>query len=424
MYRYFMPARRVSVIASISLLAACAHPRSGGTGVTTGPREALNESCLLSTGAVSGRTPKITIGLTDPVDPRHAPIPQNDAERLVFRHLYETPVRIDCERHVLPLLAEKWVRDDGGRRWTFRLRDGAQFWDGAPVTAQDLVFGRGGVGYTLAALETRVITVMLAKPADDVPPVLGDPGLAISKPAPDSSWPIGTGAYWATSATTTAQEIRAQSSRGDTLVFRSAASGDARDLLDAGVDLLVTRDRALRDYAATLKDLTVVALPWDRTYVYITAEAGGTRFDGLEQAVRAEARRAEGGFWWLDLRACGLGSGHSVSPPASTGQRRILYARSDPTARELAGRLAALTRAAATARSPDDLSAAVSAGKDWGYIVALPRATADPCRAAKTLLPEWAATITALVDTRPTAIVRRGVARWTVDQDGTVHLAP
>ena len=33
-------------------------------------------------------------------------------------------------------------------------------------------------------------------------------------------------------------------------------------------------------------------------------------------------------------------------------------------------------------------------------------------------------TSTPLIYTRPTAIVRRGVARWTVDQDGTVHLAP
>jgi hypothetical protein len=384
-----------------------------------------DESCLLATGGVSGRSPIITIGLIDAVDPRHAPVPTNDAERIVFRHLYETPVRIDCDGHVLPELAERWAKDDGGRRWTFRLRDGAQFWDGAPVTAQDLVFGRGGVGYTLGALETRVVTVTFAKEKDDVPPLLADAGLAVTKPAPDSSWPIGTGTYWATSATTTPQEIRAHSARGDTLVFKLAGGGDARDLLDAGVDLLVTRDRALRDYAATLKDLTVVALPWDRTYVYVTAEAGGTRFDGLEQAVRAEARRAEGGFWWLDLRACGLGTGaQGSSPPASTGQRRILYPRSDPTARELAGRLAALTHAVATGRGSDDFSAALAGGRDWGYVVALPRTTADVCRSAKDLLPTWPATFTALVDTRPTAIVRRGVARWTVDQDGTVHLAP
>jgi hypothetical protein len=428
-YRYFMLAQRLPLIAALSLLGACAHPRIGtgtGGGVgETGGGGAPDESCLLATGGVSGRSPIITIGLIDAVDPRHAPVPRNDAERIVFRHLYETPLRIDCDGHVLPELAERWAKDDGGRRWTFRLRDDAQFWDGAPVTAQDVVFGRGGVGYTLGALETRMVTVMFAKEKGDVPPLLADPGLAVTKPAPDSSWPIGTGAYWATSATTTPQEIRARSARGDTLVFKLAGGGDARDLLDAGVDLLVTRDRALRDYAATLKDLTVVALPWDRTYVYVTAEAGGTRFDGLEQAVRAEARRAEGGFWWLDLRACGLGSGaQGSSPPASTGQRRILYARSDPTARELAGRLAALTHAVATGRAPDDFSAALAGGKDWGYVVALPRMTADVCRSAKDLLPTWPATFTALVDTRPTAIVRRGVARWTVDQDGTVHLVP
>ncbi len=430
MYRYFMPAHRVHVAIGVTLLAACATPQIGrsGGGVAAAPAEVASEPCLLSTGDVTTRPRTITIGLTEPVDPRHAPIARNDAERIVFRHLYETPVRVDCQGNVLPELAEKWVREDDGRRWTFRLRDDAHYWDGAPVTAQDVVYGKGGVGYTLAAPDPRVVTVALAKPRGDVPAVLGDAALAVAKAAPDSSWPIGTGRYWATSATTTPQEIRAHSERGDTLVFRLAppappTSGDARDLLDAGVDLLVTRDRALRDYAATLPNLAIVALPWDRTYVFITAEAGGSRFDGLEQAVRAEARRAEGGFWWLDLRACGAASGHGISSPAPAAAtpRRILYARADPTARELAGRLAALTHAATAARAPDDLSAAVAGGKEWGYVIALPRITTDPCRAAKDLLPSWAATITALVDTRATAIARRGVARWTVDQDGTVH---
>ena len=311
----------------------------------------------------------------------------------------------------------------GGRRWTIRLRDGAQFWDGAPVTAQDVVFGRGGLGYTFSALDARDVTVSLAKANNDLPPVLGDRSLAVTKPAPDSSWPIGTGAYWATSGTTTAQEIRAHTTRGDTLVFKFAASGDARDLLDAGIDLLVTRDRALRDYSATLQNHAVVPLPWDRTYVLVTAEGGGgTRYDGLEQAVRAEARRAEGDSWWLDVRGCGIA--RDSAPPAATGQRRVLYSRADPTARELAGRLAALTHTVAAGRAADDFRDALAGGKDWGYVIALPRVTADVCRSAKDLLPTWPATFTALVDTRPTAVVRRGVARWTVDQDGTVHLAP
>jgi extracellular solute-binding protein (family 5) len=424
-YRYFMPAHRVTLLVPLAVLAACAHPRigvspsTGGAGAGGGAEKG-EESCLLSTGNVSGHAPTITIGVSDSVDPRHAPFPRNDAERIVFRHLYERPVRIDCDGHAHVELADQWNKEDDGRRWTFRLRDDAQFWDGAPVTAQDIVFGKGGVGYTLSAPETRVVAVAFAKQQDDLPPVLGDPGLAVTKPAPDSSWPIGTGSYWATSGTTTAREIRAHTTRGDTLVFKYAS--DARDLLDAGVDLLVTRDRALRDYAATLQNRAVIPLPWDRTYVYVTAEAGGTRFDGLEQSVRADARRAEGGFWWLDLKACGVGQGSS--PPASTGQKRILYTRTDPTARELAGRLAALTHAAATGRAADDFTAALAAGRDWGYVVALPRVPPDVCRTARDLLPAWSATFTALVDTRATAIARRGAARWVVDRDGTVHLAP
>src|SRR5438445_320846 len=314
-----MPAHRVRIVIGVTLLAACATPQSGrsGGGVGAGPAEGASETCLLSPGGVTARPRTNPIGLTEPVDPRHAPIARNDAERIVFRHLYETPVRVDCQGNVLPELTEKWVRDDDGRRWIFRLRDGAHYWDGAPVTAQDVVYGKGGVGYTLGALDPRVVTVALAKPRDDVPAVLGDATLAVAKAAPDSSWPIGTGHYWATSGTTT-----------------------------------------------------------------------------------------------------------PPPPPGTATPRRILYARSDPTARELAGRLAALTHAATAARAPDDLSAAVAGGKEWGYVLALPRITTDPCRAAKDLLPSWAATITALVDTRATAIARRGVARWTVDLDGTAHLAP
>jgi hypothetical protein len=410
---------RITTASILFLVAACAHPRTGVTPTGGGgPRAAKNESCLLSTGSISGHRATITVGLSDSVDPRHAPFPRNDAERLVFRHLYERPVRIDCDGHAHAELAERWEEEDDGRRWTFRLREDAQFWDGVPVTAQDVVFGKGGVGYTLAAPENRVVAVTFANAQDDLPPLLGDPSLSVTKPAPDSSWPIGTGDYWATSATTTAKEIRTRTSRGDTLVFKYAS--DARDLLDAGVDLLVTRDRALRDYAATLEDRAVIPLPWDRTYVYVTAEAGSTRFGGLEQSVRADARRAEGGFWWLDLRACAMVQG--ISPPASSGQKRIVYTRTDPTARELAGRLAALTHAVATGRSPDDFTVALLAGREWGYVVALPRRTPDVCRSAKALLPSWSATFTALVDTRATAIARRDVAPWVVDNDGTVHL--
>src|SRR5258708_30287435 len=130
-----MPAQRATLIIVTAFLAACARPRSGPlAGAGEGAQPAPEEGFLLSTGSVSARAPTITIGLSDAVDPRHAPLARNDAERIVFRHLYETPVRVDCDGHVRPELAAQWEKADGGRRWTFRLRGGAQCSDRAPLT--------------------------------------------------------------------------------------------------------------------------------------------------------------------------------------------------------------------------------------------------------------------------------------------------
>ncbi|MDP3911450.1 MAG: ABC transporter substrate-binding protein [Gemmatimonadales bacterium] len=412
----------IAVAAAACVPPSVAPPFGGAAG-----GGARDTECLLATGDAppsTSRPTRVTIGLLEPADPSHAPVPQSDGERVVFAHLYEPLVRVNCDGRVVPALAASWERHDAGRRWTFRLREDAQFWDGAPVTAQDVVFGKSGSGFTWSATESRAVTVLLGRETDDVPAFLADPALAVSKPAPDGGWPIGTGRYWVTSANTTEREIVAPGPSGDSLVFRIGAggAGDARDLLDAGVDLLLTRDRALRDYAATQSRFVTVALPWDRAYVFVTPEPGGTRFDGLEDAVRGFARRAEAPFWWLNLRPCRLSSGESPPPPAANAPRRIVYPRTDPAARELAGRIAALTRGVATARSATDFASGLAAGRDWGYIVALPRVVADPCRAGRDLLPTWDATITALVDTRAEAIIRNGGARWSVDRAGVVTI--
>lgn len=414
-------------IVVLTLTAACVPPSVTPRPSTgrAGPEDAT--ACVLATRDASSPTLRpatVTIGLSEPVEVAHAPVPHGDAERVMFAHLYEPLVRVNCDGRVVPGLADSWERHDGGRRWTFRLRDGAQFWDGVPVAAQDVVYGKGGSGFTWSATESRVVTVLLARASDDVPALLADPALAVAKPAPDGGWPIGTGRYWVTLATTGEQEIRAHGTAGDTIVFRIAPGGDRRDLLDAGIDLLVTRDRALRDYAAADARFAVLALPWDRAYVFVTPEPGGSRFDGLEQAVRGFARRAEAPFWWLNTRGCRVTTAESPPAPAANTPRRILYPRTDPAARELAGRIAALTRGVAVARAPGEFATALAAGRDWGYIVALPRSVADPCRAARDLLPTWDATLTALVDTRAEAIIRRGVARWVVGRDGIVTLAP
>lgn len=419
---HLMPGKRWGPILLAALIAACARP----SGAPSGPAPVGSATGCLLASAPAGRPDVITVALTDSVDPTHAPVPRNDAERIVFRHLYETLVRFDCEGHAVPALAESWTSSDGGRRWNFTLRADAQFWDGAPVTARDVVVGKGGAGYTLTPIDARVVGVWLARGSGQVPAFLADPALAVTKPAPGGDWPIGTGHYWVTPVNTTEQEIRARSSSGDTLVFRRASASDPRDLLDAGVALLVTRDRSTLDYAATQSAFTVVDLPWDRIYVFAAAEPPATRLDGLEQAVRGEARRPQGGsFWWEELQACGPPP-VGTAPAPRAGPRRIAYLRGDGAARDLAGRIAALSGAGNTAAgmSAAEFGRSFAAGAAAGYVLALPRTVPDVCRAARDLLPPWPVSVAPLVETRARAVVRRGQSRWTVDGDGTVHLAP
>jgi hypothetical protein len=404
----------------IALLAACARP--SGPPPPVAPATA-GGACLLDAGRGT-RAPTVTVALTDSVDPAHAPVPRNDAEQLVFGQLYETLVRFDCDGHAVPGLAASWTSSEGGRRWTLTLRDQAQFWDGAPVTARDVVVGKGGVGFTLSAVDPRTVSVALARGTDGPPAFLADPALAVTKPAPDRGWPIGTGRYWVTGATATEQEIRAHTTAGDTLVFRLATGSDPRDLLDAGVDLLITRDRAVLDYAAARGAFATLELPWDRTYVLAAPAAPAARLDGLDQAVRAEARPAAGPFWWERLDACALPPGAAPTDSAGAAKRTV-FPRADGVARDLAGRIAALTHGVAAGLSAGAFARALTAGTEAGYVFTFPRHVADPCRAARDLLPPWPSTVAPLVDTRPRAVIRRGT--WlgaVVDADATVRLAP
>lgn len=417
-----MPVHRGALCFAVLLAGACARPSRAPLAPAGGAA-----GCLLAPSSSPGgaaRAPLITVALTDSVDPAHVPVPRNDAERLVFRQLYEPLVRFDCEGLAVPALAESWTSSEGGRRWAFTLRADAQFWDGAPVTSRDVVMGKGGAGYTLTPIDARIVGVWLARGSGGVPRFLADPALAVTKAAPSGDWPIGTGRYWVTGATATPQEIRAYSSAGDTLLLRQASGNDPRDLLDAGVDLLVTRDRSVIDYAATQPAFAVADLPWDRIYVFAAAEPPTMRLDGLEQSVRGEARRPQGGgFWWEDLHACGP---PPVAAPPSSGAsvRRIAYVRGDAAARDLAGRIAALGGGTASGQSLADFSRSLTAGTATGYVLALPRAVPDVCRAARDLLPPWPVTVAPLVETRPRAVVRRGEPRWAMDGDGTVHLVP
>lgn len=58
----------------------------------------------------------------------------------VFENVFDQLTTIGADGSVEPGLATKWEHDDSLTTWTFTLRDDAEFSDGTPVTADDVVF--------------------------------------------------------------------------------------------------------------------------------------------------------------------------------------------------------------------------------------------------------------------------------------------
>jgi hypothetical protein len=404
-----------------------------------------------------------TVGLVERVDAANALHPSNESERLLFRQVFETLLRVDCEGAAAPGLAASWRLDADGRTWLVVIRDGARFADGSPVTAADVKAGWTSDGSadalrphvrrlieSVAVVGEQELAITLRRQSLDAPRALAHPDLAVSKRVPDSPWPVGTRAVLATFA-------------GDAVVVASAASsirfvvapGDPRNLLDKGVDLLLTRDPATLDYAATLPQLQSVPLAWQRTHVLLTP--GRTRDSRplseearralADDAVRGEAMGAAAPFWWQELADCGI-----PSPPlpdrSLRPSGRVVYDAADGAARDLAERLVGLVTASGAGAAildvlvPDrprrtfqraigltgePLALARRRGTDAAYIVALDRHPLDPCRDVQVLMEgaRWVdpETIVPLVDTRMKAIVRRGRSGVTREGDGGLLFA-
>lgn len=384
--------RRISWSPGLPLLAAAC---AAGPEPPAGP--ANPRACELRPGLARGGV--LEVYAPGGIDAEHVPVPVTPAERIAFRHLYETLLVVDCTGARHPGLAGNWEPEDGGRVWRFTLREGATFWDGMPVRAEDVLAswrapasGQGGdsaralpasarlrlraaTAGSTEVVDARTLRVVLDRPASEPPAWLADPALAVHSSRPGNAWPSGTGAWrihpdaplpgrdptGATAGRWVAWP--AGWTPGDprpVLRFHAGSIPDPRGLLDAGEDLLVTDDPAVLAYAATLPAVEALPLPWDRTYSLLVqglpAEIDGESAETelrealARDAVRAEARASEVPASAGAASACesvmapgALGVQDGIpAPPASEAAARIVYPREDRTARELAERLVAL----------------------------------------------------------------------------------
>ncbi len=433
---------------------------------TTAPPAADRDDCAL---AETTTEPIGTVGLTDPIDPTHAPRPANESERLLFRQLYETLVIVDCLGRVRPSLAASWRLDAGLGRWIFTLREGARFADGTPVTADDVRASWHDDGNrnqlhpvdSFVTIDDRTFAIAFKRQRPDVDPLpsLAHPDLAISKSVSDSAWPMGTRSARVASSGDAQPKPRAAViaiTRDAQPPLRFLATpGDARDLLDAGADLLLTRDPATLEYARTLPQFLAIPLAWQRTHVLLTPDRRRPSAMLSEQArellaadaVRGEARGAREPSWWHMVRGCDV----LPSPPRTriSPAPRIVYRANDNASRDLAERFVGLVRSSDPAATmfldvllPDRprrtyeraigmagnaWSQALRLGTEAGYLVAVDSRPVDPCRDLQWLLgiAPWLDpdTIVPLIETRLQAVVRRGRGGIAAEWDGGLVLA-
>ena len=470
-------------VALMVVLSGCGGSRaSAPTPVPTG-------TCTL-TEAPDSVPATLTVVFTEAVSADHAPRPTTSAERFVFAHAYESLLRIDCKGALTGSLARSWALLDGSTRVRVVLRSDARFANGDVVTAGDVIASWRATGLAPTAVLARHLadhttavddTTLDIELGDLSVAALGQPELAVAKRTSQSRWLAGTGRYRVRDA----GERRAGAGQRSTFVLEPLGSGtdpaltvhtttefDARDLVDAGTDVLITDDRALSAYGAARSGVASSLLESPQTWLLVThAPATGDSGAALDPSrtatvrttlardvVRAHARPAGSARWSPDAHGC---SAIAAPPPVARSSRRssrVVYRRDEPVARALAERLVALAasgdaqlallapglidagaRAAAVGLAPDEFDTALRAGGDLASLVPVQHRPTLPCLELERLLAAapWlvgqsrqpgasiaTGIVAPLIETRSVAVVRKDRVGLTLTGDGSVVVSP
>lgn len=192
-----------AVVLGAGGLAAC-----GGGGGSSAPATAPTNTARTRGGVfkvgVGGGSP------SDTLDP-HTAVTQVDIARQT--QLYDTPFRQTVNATIENRLVEEATPTRHGQVWTLRLRDGIEFHNGQPLTADDLIYSLrrtsnpklGGFGATLLdfidpqqiqKLDKLTARFTLKRPVAPLPEFLAVPGYTNIVPADfNPKKPVGTGPF-------------------------------------------------------------------------------------------------------------------------------------------------------------------------------------------------------------------------------------
>lgn len=222
-----------------------------------------------------------------------------------------------------------------------------------------------------------------------------------------------------------AAQLRDSAGRRPVVRFAPVADRDPRDLIDAGVDALLTADPAVIDYARTRTGHQVLELPWSATYALLaaaplpTTDPAAFREELARDVVTGSARGGAAPDWWKDAQDCSVAHGPRQPSLALTG--RIVYPSSDRHARDLAERLVALAAGLHVAGlEEDEFRRVLGVGNEFAYVFALPSRARSPCGILRRigLDPGQVRDMTPLVETRYSLVVRTGRFGVVIDEDG------
>lgn len=285
---------------------------------------------------------EFVFSLTDAVDPDHAPIPRNPAERVVFAQLYETLVHVGCDGTPRAGLAENWTCTEDSTTWVFTLREDACFWDGTRITAEDVRRawthnqaerrGESAVSpwnwinahdRSITAVDARRLAIQLPEPQARFPVLLSHPAAAVTLRQPGWTWPLGSGPcrLRATDPPPLPDLVcrpnpqHPRTPVWKSLTFRITPGRDPRDLVATATDLLLVRDLDTVNFFNEVPGFRAVPLPWQHLYLLVCPPQqnpdGSARWTSAAQGMRV-AR---------DVTSVSLQAWDQVMFPAGSGGR-------------------------------------------------------------------------------------------------------